>query len=448
MKYPIVMFFLITSIFLRGQTAIKMEKQGGIFVLPCKVNGLNLKFIMDTGASDVSISLAEAIFMLKNDYMSEDDLIGTTYYQIADGNVMEGTEIILREIEIGGKKLYNVKASISHSLSAPLLLGQSALSKLGKIQVDYSNNTLVIGGPSLTQPSKEPAQPQKQDTAHFDSDDDGVPDHLDNCPYEKGDPKNNGCVFKKTDIPVMVFVKGGTFQMGGDFGESDEKPIHSVTLNDFHIGRFEVTFDEYDTYCAATGETQPDDKGWGRGKRPVINVSWNKAVAYCNWRSEQEGLSKVYNISDSIVTAYWYANGYRLPTEAEWECAARSRERNDKWAGTSNESSLSIYANGSSSGDSYQYTAPVGSFHANALGLNDMSGNVNEWCWDWKADYSPDAQTNPCGTASGSGYYSGRIFRGGSWSSDQFDLRTTNRSLFSPHFSSSYIGFRLVRAVN
>jgi clan AA aspartic protease (TIGR02281 family) len=243
MKYLVTCFFISVSQLLQGQTAIKMEKQGGVFVLPCKVNGLNLKFIMDTGASDVSISLTEAAFMLKNDYMSEKDLIGTTYYQIADGNVMEGTEVILREIEIGGKKLYNVKASISHSLSAPLLLGQSALSKLGKIQVDYSNNTLIIGGSNLSQSANEMAK-SKQEPTYADSDNDNVPDNLDKCPYKKGDPKNNGCPIILVDLPDMVFIQGGTYQMGSDRGKRDEMPVHNVTLNNFYIGRNEVTFDE------------------------------------------------------------------------------------------------------------------------------------------------------------------------------------------------------------
>ncbi len=127
-----------------GQTVIRMEKANGVFTMPCKVNGLSLKFIFDTGASDVSISLAEAVFMLKNGYLSDNELIGTEYYRIANGDIQEGTKLILREVEIGNLKLYNVSASIVHSLSAPLLLGQSALSKLGKIEFDYGNNTLTI----------------------------------------------------------------------------------------------------------------------------------------------------------------------------------------------------------------------------------------------------------------------------------------------------------------
>lgn len=143
------MTILSIGLNISAQTVVKMEQNNGVYVMPCRVNGLNLKFIFDTGASDVSISLTEALFMLKNGYLSEDDLIGTEYYRIANGDIEEGTKIILRTIEIGKLKLYNVKASIVHNLSAPLLLGQSALSKLGKIEFDYSNSTLkILGGPS------------------------------------------------------------------------------------------------------------------------------------------------------------------------------------------------------------------------------------------------------------------------------------------------------------
>lgn len=117
--------------------------------MPCKVNGLTLKFIFDTGASDVSISLTEALFMLKNGYLSESDLIGSEYYKLADGKISEGTKIILKKIEIGNLKLLNVKATIVHNLSAPLLLGQSALNRLGKIEFDYSKNSLTILGGAL-----------------------------------------------------------------------------------------------------------------------------------------------------------------------------------------------------------------------------------------------------------------------------------------------------------
>ncbi len=127
-----------------GQTTIKMQKKDGVYIVPCTVNGLKLKFIFDTGASDVSISLTEAIFMLKNDYLSKSDIIGTSYAQLANGHITKNTKIILRKIEFAGLTLYNVKASVVHELSAPLLLGQSAIKKLGVIQINPTNNTLTI----------------------------------------------------------------------------------------------------------------------------------------------------------------------------------------------------------------------------------------------------------------------------------------------------------------
>lgn len=127
-----------------SQTIIKMEQQNGVYVMPCTVNGLPMKFIYDTGASDVSISLVEALFMLKNGHLNEEDLIGTQYYRLANGEITEGTAINLKKIEIGNLVLENVKASIVHALEAPLLLGQSALSRLGSIEFDYDNNTLIV----------------------------------------------------------------------------------------------------------------------------------------------------------------------------------------------------------------------------------------------------------------------------------------------------------------
>ena len=142
-------FFLLINLFLFAsdsfsQVIIKMRKEGGVSTLPCKVNGLNLRFIFDTGASDVSISMTEASFMLKNDYLSKDDILGKSNYIDANGDITEGVNIILREVEIGGLKLYNVKSSVVTNLKAPLLLGQSAISKLGVVQLDLEANTLTI----------------------------------------------------------------------------------------------------------------------------------------------------------------------------------------------------------------------------------------------------------------------------------------------------------------
>jgi len=137
------LLLFVVSIYSHGQTKITMEKEGGIYLVPCKVNGLPLKFIFDTGASDVSISLTEAVFMLKNSYLHKEDIGEDVWYGIANGDVAKGTIINIKEIEFAGLKLYNVKASVVHEMSAPLLLGQSAIEKLGKIQINGSELTIL-----------------------------------------------------------------------------------------------------------------------------------------------------------------------------------------------------------------------------------------------------------------------------------------------------------------
>lgn len=141
-KNIFIYLLLLLSLPLHSQVTIQMEKQGNVFYIPGKVNGLNLKFVFDTGASEVCLSLSEAIFMIKNGYLSEQDIVGASYSQIANGQIVENTNIILREVEVGGIKLQNVSASISHTLQAPLLFGQSAIQKLGPIQIN--GNKLII----------------------------------------------------------------------------------------------------------------------------------------------------------------------------------------------------------------------------------------------------------------------------------------------------------------
>jgi clan AA aspartic protease (TIGR02281 family) len=127
------------------QEIIKMTKIGGVYSVPCKINQLDLNFIFDTGASDVTISLSESLFMFKNGYLLENDIIGTEEYQIANGEIVEGTKIILRSIKIGNLEFKNVEASIVHNLEAPLLFGQSAIERFGNFSVNYNDTTLIIG---------------------------------------------------------------------------------------------------------------------------------------------------------------------------------------------------------------------------------------------------------------------------------------------------------------
>jgi len=253
----------------------------------------------------------------------------------------------------------------------------------------------------------------------------------------------------------MVLVRSGTFEMGDVLGDGDdwERPVHPVTVGSFYLGKTEVTFIEYDAFCVATGRSKPADAGWGRGKRPVINVSWYDALAYCNWLSEQQGLTMVYTISERSVTADWNADGYRLPTEAEWEYAARSggkrvRFGNGKDVADPSEinfaGSAAYKTDYSRAGVFREKTIQVGSFRPNDLGLHDMTGNVWEWCWDWFGEdyYAKSEQDNPRGPGSGSR----RVLRGGSWGNPPGNVRVAYRNGRDPSTGDFDYGFRLAKA--
>lgn len=146
LKNYFLMLGILVSTISYSQTKISMSKEGGVYTVPCKVNGLPLKFIFDTGASDVSISLTEAMFMIKNGYLNKEDIGESVYYGIANGDVAKGTKLNIREIEFAGLKLYNVEASIVHETRAPLLLGQSVIGKLGRIQLEGNELTILNKG--------------------------------------------------------------------------------------------------------------------------------------------------------------------------------------------------------------------------------------------------------------------------------------------------------------
>jgi len=256
--------------------------------------------------------------------------------------------------------------------------------------------------------------------------------------------------FESVMASASVLVEGGTFMMEDTWGVgfSNEKPVHQVTLTyDFYIGKYETTFDEYDAFCETTGRSKPKDEGWGRGSRPVINVSWNDAIAYCNWLSEKEGLPKAYddkgNLLDKdgmITTDPSKVVGYRLPTEAEWEYAARggNKSKGYKYSGSDTIDEVAWYT--SNSGGK---TQEVGKKAPNELGIYDMSGNVWEWCSDWYGNYSSSAQTNPYNSTAGSF----RVYRGGSWYFDATLTLVAFRAFDSPTSTGDYLGFRIARTV-
>jgi formylglycine-generating enzyme required for sulfatase activity len=207
---------------------------------------------------------------------------------------------------------------------------------------------------------------------------------------------------------AMVLIPGGEFTMGSNDGEADEKPPHRVSISAFHLDKYEVTFALYDAFCDATGRAKPADQG-----RPVINVSWDDAKAYCDWA------------------------GKRLPTEAEWEYACRAGATG-KWCFGDDEGQLGGYA--WYTANSGGMTHPVGEKAANAWGLFDMHGNVWEWCADWYGSYPGGPSRDPQGPDSGSG----RVLRGGCW----YDFSVVCRSVFrlwagfDPTLRGDYIGFR------
>ncbi|PSJ71751.1 sulfatase-modifying factor protein, partial [Sphingobacteriales bacterium UPWRP_1] len=210
-----------------------------------------------------------------------------------------------------------------------------------------------------------------------------------------------------------------------------------------------VTFEEYIMYCFATGKEYPDDEGWGRGRLPVINVNWYDAVEYCNFLSLMHGLETVYTINSDKVTPNWQANGYRLPTEAEWEYAAREGGKKVRF-GNGQNTLRATEANFDASADYKPYskigeyrgkTVAVDSFKPNALGLYNMSGNVWEWCWDWFGGdyYKNSPRENPRGPETGS--Y--RVLRGGRWSSLPQGCRVAFRGHGTPIDRYFNYGFRL-----
>jgi formylglycine-generating enzyme required for sulfatase activity len=301
----------------------------------------------------------------------------------------------------------------------------------------------------------------------IDRDRDGVPDSSDMCPDTYGSTTNNGCPTPSLILNEMVLIKGGTFQMGDIFDDKEEinETVHSVTVSDFLLAKNELTFEEFDAFCKATNRSLPADEGWGRGKRPVINIDWYDAVEYCNWRSGQEKLALAYAIEKTTqdvnntnsndkkkwkVTYIRNANGYRLPTESEWEYAARQQGQrvrfgNGKDQATSKEinfdASRDYRRPYSVAGENRKKTLPVGSLSANKLGLFDMSGNVAEWCWDWYGDYPKSPIANPLGAVKSSD----RVFRGGSWYVDPALVRVAVRNHDAPVYRLYNLGFRLAK---
>ncbi|MBS4029726.1 MAG: formylglycine-generating enzyme family protein [Ignavibacteriales bacterium] len=261
-----------------------------------------------------------------------------------------------------------------------------------------------------------------------------------------------------TSSVEMISVQGGTFQMGSNVS-SDEQPIHSVTLSNFSISTYEITYKQWNEaqdWGLSNGYTDLPDgrKGYtGDSTHPVTEVSWYDIMKWCNALSEQNGRTPVYYSNSNFTTVYktgntdlqntyvnWSANGFRLPTEAEWEYAARGgihASDNYTYSGSNDVNAVAWNYNNSGSN-----THLGGTKQANQLGIYDMSGNIWEWCWDWYGSYSSSAQTNPQGPTSGSH----RVLRGGSFDSNYDACRVAVRVNGSgPDLRDFIIGFRCAR---
>jgi formylglycine-generating enzyme required for sulfatase activity len=238
-------------------------------------------------------------------------------------------------------------------------------------------------------------------------------------------------------LAEMVYVEGGAFQMGSNNGDDAEKPVHSVTVKSFLMGKYEVTQKEWNEVM----ESNPSHfKG---DNLPVENVSWYEAVEFCNRLSVKEGLTPAYSGDGDRKVCDFNATGYRLPTEAEWEYAAKGGNRggNYMYAGSNSPDDVAWY-----DGNSGNRTHPVGTKQPNSLGIYDMSGNVWEWCWDWYGSYGNESQSNPQGLSSPAPSGANRVCRGGNWDNSAADVRSAYRGRFTPPSWGDNLGFRLVRS--
>ncbi|MFP4363252.1 MAG: formylglycine-generating enzyme family protein [Spirochaetia bacterium] len=252
---------------------------------------------------------------------------------------------------------------------------------------------------------------------------------------------------QRRDFSVdMVFVEGGSFMMGSppsDYQRWGNETPHEVELTSFYISPLEVT---QELYQDIMGENPSEfQAGEEASQRPVENISWYDAVAFCNGLSEREGFVPAYysdpefqNIYTGGEEVYWNraANGYRLPTEAEWEYAARGGALSEGYLYSGSETLDEIAWYQENSGDT---THAVGTRQANELGLYDMTGNVWEKCWDWAGLYDTEDTLDPVGAQQGR--Y--RVFRGGSFESEDRRLRVANRGANFPDTVSEGIGLRV-----
>lgn len=275
-------------------------------------------------------------------------------------------------------------------------------------------------------------------------------------PDTSSEQQNAGNAPEADDMQVpqnFVLIKGGSFQMGSPETEawrSADETQHAVTVSDFYMSRYELTQKEYEE---VTGNNPSNFSG---ENLPVENISWLDAVAYCNARSEKDGLTPVYTIDGQNVSWDRSANGYRLPTEAEWEYACRagtttpfymenspSAEDANYYGHYPYEIEDNYFSQGNlqvKPGEYRQTTVPVNSFSENPYGLYNMHGNVSEWVWDYYGEYSVEQQTDPAGPVAGTL----RVYRGGGWNDFAKNMRSAYRATLEQNKCSFNLGVRLV----
>jgi len=279
----------------------------------------------------------------------------------------------------------------------------------------------------------------------------------------------------------FVLIPAGSFQMGDAFSEGwvGERPVHTVNVSAFYMAKYETTKELWDSVRAWGLNNGYPDLRAGNGSdaskganHPVHSISWYDMVKWCNARSQKEGLTPCYTVGgavfktgeDSSVACNFAASGYRLPTEAEWEKAARGGLSGKRfpWGDTISHSEANYRANGSRyvydvslytswtdhpdyDDGAWPYSSPVGSFAPNRYGLYDMAGNMWEWCWDWfdSRYYGTSPASDPRGRTSGLD----RVFRGGCWFCIANVCRTALRAYYDPTVSNRYFGFRVARSL-
>ncbi len=397
----------------KGSSTISLGKTTSLYI---KKSGIDAAPYKDSGNSDTLV-----LYHNEQNKKTGEDLTSDKETFLSFGYINKGTETakkIVRKISL--KENGNWK-ELNPNYGEDFTPGWSFTSSfsLGKLKTGQYSIKIVVD------PDNEIWETDESNNSYERT-------------FEVKEPKKDPAYLS------YAYVEGGTFTMGDTFGDGyyNEKPIHSVTLDSFYMSKYEVTQKDYEeligyiTYNGNLGDNYSVDM-----------VTWYDAVMYANKLSEKEGLKPYYNISSVTKERNWITNatvtiaggkGYRLPTEAEWEYAARGGKQTKgyKYSGSNNVDEVAWYSSNSND------TQIVGQKKANELGIYDMSGNVMEWCWDWYGTYSSSSQTNPMGPTSGTS----RVARSGGYWMPPKAVTISDREMKSPNIGNQPIGFRLVRS--